>query len=132
MSTLATGTIESKSWDEEPFAGREGAPRLARASGTDRYQGDLEGEAIWQGLTVSHADGSSSFVSLQRVVGRLGGRQGSFVLQGIGTADGAGAKGTWSVVPGSGTDELRGLRGRGGFSPGQGQQFSFTLEYDLG
>ncbi len=58
-------------------------------------------------------DGSASFVGLERVKGDLTGKKGSFVLQHVGRfADGA-AKGTVTVVPGSGTGELVGLSGNG-------------------
>lgn len=41
--------------------------------------------------------------------------KGSFVLQGQETVEKGKIKSTWFVVPGSGTGELSGLRGEGGF-----------------
>jgi hypothetical protein len=35
------------------------------------------------------------------------------------------------VVPGSGTEELGGLRGEGGLASGHAQQYALTLDYDL-
>jgi hypothetical protein len=123
--------MESKSWDQEPFAAHEGAPTLARGFGTDRLAGDLEAESVWQGLTVARPDGSAQFVGLHRVVGRLAGRRGSFVLQSNGTVTPGGVSGSWTVVPGTATGDLRGLRGEGGFAPIDGQKYSFTLRYDF-
>ena len=37
--------------------------------------------------------------------------------------------GEWSVIPGSGTAELAGLRGEGGFVAELGQSASITLDY---
>lgn len=37
--------------------------------------------------------------------------------------------GDWFVIPGSGTDELTGLRGEGGFAAELGQSASITLDY---
>jgi hypothetical protein len=74
---------------------------------------------------------SASYVGLQKVTGRLGGRSGSFVLQLSGTYDGEVARGTWFVVPGSGTGELQTLRGEGGFSAPHGSKESYTLDYDF-
>ncbi|HEV8194253.1 MAG TPA: DUF3224 domain-containing protein, partial [Ktedonobacterales bacterium] len=81
MSTHAEGTIEMKSWEERPYAEAEGTPKLARANGSDRYHGDIEGEATFEYLMMYHDDGAATYVGLERVVGRLGERQGSFVLQ---------------------------------------------------
>jgi len=59
-------------------------------------------------------------------------RSGSFVFETTGSYDGGEARTTWSVVPGSGTDELRGLRGEGSAVAPGGPNGSFTLDYDLG
>jgi len=65
------------------------------------------------------------------VVGRIGGRSGSFVLQLSGTFEDGTVKATWSVVPGSGTNDLRSLRGEGHFAAPSGQSASVTLDYDI-
>lgn len=80
---------------------------------------------------VHRDDGSASFIGLERVVGRLGDRSGSFVLQHTGTFEDGTAKATWIVVPGSGAGELRGLRGEGGFASAHAESYSMTLDYDL-
>jgi len=54
-------------------------------------------------------------VSVQRFRGKLGGRQGTFVLQGSEIIENGKIKATWFVIPGSGTSDLSGLRGEGGF-----------------
>jgi hypothetical protein len=53
------------------------------------------------------------------------------VLQATGTYDGTEARGTWSVVPGTGTGELKQLRGEGSFNAPHGSQMHYTLDYDL-
>jgi hypothetical protein len=47
------------------------------------------------------------------VAGRLGERPGSFVLTGSGTYDGSHARVDYTVVEGSGTGDLAGVRGTG-------------------
>ncbi len=74
---------------------------------------------------------SASFSGLERVVGRIGVRSGSFVLQHNGRFEGDTARSTLSVVPGSGTGDLRGLRGAGSFAWSHGQPGSITLDYDF-
>ena len=77
-------------------------------------------------------DQTADFVGLERVVGRIGDRSGSFVaLHSAGSFDGAAAHGQLSVVPGSGTGELRGLCGNGSFTAPHGGEPSLTLDYDF-
>ena len=76
-------------------------------------------------------DGSASFVGLERVVGSVGGRSGSFVFQHTGTFKGGVATVTLMVVPGSGTGDLHGLSGKGGFTVGHQGPYSITLDYDF-
>ena len=127
----ARATFEVKTWEETPYDPIEGMPKLTRARVTKVFHGDLEGEGKVEYLMLYREDGSASFVGLERVVGRLGGRSGSFVLQHSGTFEGGAAKTTWSVVPGSGTGSLRGLRGQGGFASGHAQSYAITLDYDF-
>jgi uncharacterized protein DUF3224 len=66
---------------------------------------------------------------MERVRGSLGGRKGSFLLQDAGTLVGKTVSGAWFVVPGSGTGELAGLRGEGGFTAELGQRAVIWLDY---
>ena len=134
MTTHATGTFDTKSWEEEPYHEIEGAGKLTRASVTDSFKGDIEGEGRVEYLMAYRDDSFGSFIGLGRVVGRVGDRTGSFVLQHTGTFENGGVRATWAVVPGSGAGELSGLRGEGGYVwDGQHDRPTpFTLEYDLG
>src|SRR5262245_36798238 len=105
-TVTATGTAQSKSWEQTPYAVAEQTPVLAVASGVDIYHGDVEGEGHWRGLTFAGPDGSGELLSMQRMICALGGRSGTFVLRISGTFDGDGARATWEVVPSSGTGEL--------------------------
>lgn len=131
MATHATGTIEMKSWEERPFAETEGAPKLARANGSDLYHGDLEGEASFEYLMMYQDENTANYVGMERFVGRLGDRQGSFVLEITGTFANGVVTAEWHVVSGSGTGELRGVRGSGGFTWKGHHESSITFDYDL-
>ncbi len=78
------------------------------------------------------SDGSATFVGLERVVGRIAGKPGSFVLQRTGVFENGQAKESYSVIPGSTTGELRGLLGDGVSAVGHGTEHPFTLNYELG
>jgi hypothetical protein len=77
------------------------------------------------------SDGSATFVGLERVIGQIRGKAGSFVLQRTGVFENGAAKESYVVVPGSGTGALRGLRGEGASAVGHGTEYPFTLEYEL-
>lgn len=127
----ATGTFKATSWDEKPYAELEGAPKLTHAHVTNSYHGDIEGEGTSDSLMFYGDEGPATYFGFERVVGRLGGRSGSFVLEGTGTWKDGVATTTWSVVPGSGTEQLRGLRGQGGFAAGSGLEVSYSLDYNF-
>ena len=131
MSTHATATFKVKSWDEKPYDEMDGGPKLTRASITKSFTGDIEGEGALEYLMMYRDDGTASFIGLERITGRVGDRAGSFVLEHAGTSDSSIATATWSVVPGSGTGDLRGLKGVGGFSSGHAESYPMTLDYDF-
>ncbi|MDQ6772042.1 MAG: DUF3224 domain-containing protein [Candidatus Dormibacteraeota bacterium] len=129
MATQATGRIDVKTWEETPYGEVEGGPKLVRVAVTETFSGDIVADGEVTFLQVVRGDGSASFVGVERVTGRLGDRSGSFVLQDQGNLEGGAVKGTWFVVPGSGTAELVGLRGEGGFEATLGQSAAIRLDY---
>ncbi|HEX3246017.1 MAG TPA: DUF3224 domain-containing protein [Chloroflexota bacterium] len=131
MKRTANARFAIKGWEEKPYSEAQGLPKLTRATVTKTFSGDIEGESQVEYLMMYRSDGSASFVGLERVVGRLNGKSGSFVLQRIGTFEGGQAKESYSVVSGSGTGELRTLRGEGTSSVGHGSEHPFTLSYEL-
>ncbi len=131
MSARAIGDFEVTAWDEKPYEEIEGGGKLTRAHVMQTTHGDFEGEATTDYLMCYREDSTASYVGLQRVVGRLGGRPGSFVLQVTGAFAGGVASGSLLVLAGSGTGDLRGLRGQGTFEAPIGSRASVTLDYAL-
>ena len=131
MTTHAKATFKVESWDEKPYNETEGELKLTRAGVTKSFQGDIEGKSTLEYLMVYRDDGSASFVGMERVTGSVGGKKGSFVLQHSGTDDGSTTKDNWFVVPGSGTGELRGLRGEGSFISDHKEPFEVTFTYSF-
>ena len=132
MKKTASARFAITSWDEKAYSEGQGLPKLTRASVTKTFTGDVEGEGQVEYLMMYRADGSAAFVGLERVVGRVGGQNGSFVLQRAGVFEGGLAKESYTVVPGSATGELQGLRGEGSTALGHGTEYPFTLSYELG
>jgi Protein of unknown function (DUF3224) len=114
---------EAKTYDQTA------SPALVEVCLTETFTGDIEGESPVRALQVQRDDKSACLVSVQRVSGKLGGRHGTFVLQGSETVENGKIKARWSVVPGSGTGGLSGLRGEGGFEGEFGKGSDGTLDY---
>jgi hypothetical protein len=131
MKKSADARFTIKSWDEKPSGEGEGLPKITRASVTRTFTGGIEGEGRVEYVMMYRSDGSAAFLGLERIAGRLGGRTGSFVLQRIGVFEGGQAKESYSVIPGSGTGELRGIRGEGSSAIGHATEYPFTLNYEL-
>lgn len=125
----ARGTIEVSVWQPDPYDEPAEGPSLVRVQVEETFTGDIEGSGVATFLQVMRADGSASFCGVERVVGSIAGRAGSFVLQDTGTLNGGDVGGTWFVVEGSGTGGLAGLRGEGGFKAQLGQRAEITLDY---
>src|SRR5919201_891261 len=131
MKKSANARFAIKSWDEKPYSEGADLPKLTRATVTKTLTGDIEGEGQVEYLMMYRSDGSATFVGIERIVGRIGGKAGSFVLQRTGTFEGGQATESYSVIPGSATGELRGLRGEGTSAVGHGLEHPFVLNYEL-
>jgi len=131
MTTHANASFKIESWDEKPLSEGTAAPKVTRALVTKSFAGDLEGRSTLEYVLAYGADGSATYVGMERVEGTLGGRSGSFVLEHRGTFEKGSARSTWSVVAGSGTGGLAGLRGRGGATAGHAERNPWTLDYEL-
>ncbi len=80
-----TGLIQVKTYIPTPYDEPPDGPKLVRISVTETFSGDVEGEGTVEFLQAIRSDGSASFVGIERVVGKISGRSGSFVLQDAGT-----------------------------------------------
>ena len=120
-----------KTWDEKPFSEGDNLPKLTRASVAKTFTGDIDGEGQVEYVMMYRGDGSATFVGLERVVGRLGNKTGSFVLQRTGTFENGLAKESYSVIAGSATGDLLGLIGDGNSAVGHGMEHPFELSYEF-
>ena len=131
MSTHASSTFEVQGWDEKTYNEVDGRLKLTRSTVTFAYHGDLEGAGAMEYLMMYRDDASATVIGLERITGKLGGKEGTFVLAHHGGyADGT-ASGQASVVEGSGTGGLEGLRGQGTTMAKQDGTTAFTLDYDF-
>jgi Protein of unknown function (DUF3224) len=123
VAKITVHTSESNPYDQTA------SPALVDVRLNEKFIGDIDGESLVHALQVLRDDHSACLTSMQRFRGKLGGRQGTFVLQGSEIVENGKIKATWFVVPGSATDHLSGLRGEGGFEGQFGKGSDGTLDY---
>jgi hypothetical protein len=129
--TQATGTFEIRSLNEDPVEDRPDGGKLTRAWGDQTFSGDITGDGAVQWVALYRGDKTARLVGLQRIAGSVGGRTGSLVIEAASDFSGASSKGTWTVVPGSGTGDLAGIAGTGSFEAAGGRSVTYALEYTL-
>ena len=130
MKTHASGTFEVKLVPLPTSDTSDGSP-LARMSLDKQFHGDLDatsrGEMLAAGTAVKT---SAGYVAIERVVGTLHGRAGSFVLQHSFTMARGVPRQSITVVPDSGTEELAGLAGSMIITIAGGKH-SYDFEYTI-
>jgi hypothetical protein len=127
--TRANAVITVRTYEPAPYDEPAEGPVLTRIHVKESFSGDVSGDGVVEFLQAAQADGTASFVGIERVSGSLGGRAGTFLLQDAGTVAGNVVSGDWFVIPGSGTGELTGLRGEGAFRANLGEGAQVHLDY---
>jgi len=109
-----------------------GDPMIGRLGLNKTFTGGLNGTSKGQmlGSQSETEPGKGGYVAMERFVGTLDGKKGSFLLQHIGTMDGSNYVMNVSVVPGSGTDELKGISGEFKIKI-EGKKHHYEFEYEL-
>jgi hypothetical protein len=108
-----------------------GDPTIGRMSIEKQFHGDLEATSKGQMLAVQgDVKGSAGYVAMERVIGTVSGRAGTFALQHTGTMN-RGVPGlSVTVVPDSGTGELAGISGTMNIIIADGKH-SYEFEYTI-
>jgi len=113
------------------FSGKDGI-KVARMYLDKTFEGELS--ALSQGemySAVTNTPGSAGYVAIEQVIGKLAGKSGSFLLQHYGIMNQGDAQLKLEVVPDSGSNELKGLKGSMAIRIEDGQHF-YDFEYELG
>ena len=106
-------------------------PTIGRRSADKQFHGDLEATSKGQMLAVmTEINGSAGYVAMERVNGKLHGRNGTFALQHNGTMTRGKPYLIITVVPDSGTGELAGLSGTMTIDIVDGKHF-YKFDYTL-
>lgn len=131
MTTVARGRFTVQMTPQGEPSTQEGVS-LGRMLLDKRFEGDLVGTGQGQMLTaLTPVKGSAGYVAIERFVGSLHGRAGSFVFQHTGTMDQGAQRLSITVVPGSGSGALAGLQGEFRIHLEAGRH-DYEFEYTLG
>ncbi|KJY78691.1 DUF3224 domain-containing protein [Vibrio nigripulchritudo] len=126
-----SGEFEVKLEPMETFAQGVDGVNLGRMSIDKEFKGELSAHSKGEMLsTVTAVKGSAGYVAIEQVVGTLGGKKGSFVLQHYGIMANGSDSLILEVVPNSGSDELQGLVGKMNIRIEEGQHY-YDFEYDF-
>jgi hypothetical protein len=133
----AVATYTPIKWDEEPYEHVSTNMKMTRASVAFAFVGQIEGQASVEYL-MFYRDyderdphkAAASYVGLIRLQGKLNGQSGSFAMEDRGVFEGGTARSILTIIPGSGTAELKGITGKGSYVATQ-KSCNCELEYEL-
>jgi hypothetical protein len=129
----ASGPFDVKMIPQPPKSDDKSESGFGRMLGDKQYHGDLEATAKVEMLASGTGGKGSSgaYVALERVTGRLKGREGSFVLVHTGIMTRGTPQLTIAVVPDSGTGQLAGISGTMTINIAADGKHSYDFKYTL-
>ncbi len=127
----ANTTIKLITVEQHPFSEVEGGMKLAHNNFKMEYHGDLEGEGVLHELWINHTDDTANVYGIERITGSMNGKHGSFVTEHKGKFENGKIIKTMSIVPDSGTGELKGIRGESEIESGPAREFPIVYEYEI-
>lgn len=126
-----TGTYAMEDWQEDIWRDEPSPLKLTRVAAHGAVSGGFTGTARTYYLIAYVTAEKGPYTGYTQFIGTLNGKSGSFTLADTGIFEPASATTSWEIVEDSGTDELTGIRGRGGFKASEGMTFDFEIDYTL-
>ena len=127
MPTRASGLFDVKLTPQS-----SGDESIGRLIIDKKFHGDLEATSKGEMLSAgTETTGSAGYVAVEKVIGTLNGKTGSFILQHSGTMTRGEGRLTVTVVPDSGTGDLAGMTGSMSINITDGKHF-YELDYSVG
>jgi hypothetical protein len=77
VKTRAHAVITVRKYEPAAYDEPAEGPVLTRIHVEESFTGDISGDGLVEFLQAAHADGSASFVGIERVTGAVAGREGS-------------------------------------------------------
>jgi hypothetical protein len=126
MLEHAKGVFTIEVRDDAPAPWEGGA--LTHARWRKRFTGEIDGTSVIEAIMLGLDSGSRVYVGVERFECRLRGKPGAFVLLHNATVHEGRHAMLLTIVDGSGTGELEGIRGAGELYP----DHTFVLTYEIG
>ena len=124
----ATGTFEVKITPQDD---KSDDASMGRMTFDKQWTGDLSGNSKGQMLTGGDLKtGSAGYVAMEKVTATVKGRKGTFIFQHSATMNAGQADLNITVVPGSGTEDLKGISGKLSIKIESGKHF-YDFEYTI-
>jgi hypothetical protein len=128
---IAVATFVLDSFDEEAPYLEDPGVSYARLRIAKTFHGDIEAKSSVEMLSVRAENGGAGYVAVERIVGSVQGRSGSFAVLHVGTMADETQWARWPVVPGSGTADLSRIIGEGRIELTPDGTHEFHLDYEL-
>lgn len=126
----AKGTILHNNWNEQPYNEVAGL-KSTEANIDIEMHGDVEASGKSRSLMQYPTAETCHYAGYTTLTGMLGGRQGSFIIYEVGTWKNGVANSRWEIVEGSGTGDLKGLKGTGSYAAEHDKTVHYEISYEL-
>ena len=128
MTQHATGTFAVKLTPQDD---KTGDASVGRMTFEKQWQGEMQGNSGGQMLTGGDVKtGSAGYVAMEKFTGSVKGRKGTLIVEHAATMTSGKGDLTITVVPSSGTEELKGISGQVTIRIENGKHF-YDFEYTL-
>lgn len=131
MTARATSSFVIDSWQEQPVLDGNGV-KFVRTSIGKTFSGDLVGTSVGEMIMAHAGSDSLAYAGFEQITVSLHGKSGTFVLHHDATMFSGGGSASWTIMNGSGTGELAGLRGKAELTRHDDGSHTLVLDYDLG
>ena len=133
----AKALYEVKKWDEETYQQLSPEMKMTRASVEYAMRGEIACTVNVQYLMfykkfdpADRHKASAVYVGLMKMDGKVSGKSGSFALEDRGTYENGLAKSSLKIIEGSGTGQLKGIKGTAAYHASKAG-FNFELDFAL-
>jgi len=136
-SKKAKATYKVEKWSEETWQTISPEVKMTKASVEFKLEGEIVGKAVVEYLMYypyfdakDPHKSSAEYIGLMHIDGKLNGKSGSFAVDDSGIFEVGTAYSTLRILEGSGTGELKGIKGNGKYRANQeGNHFEVDYEF---
>lgn len=129
MPTL-TSTYQNNTWEQNEYDAPTNGPKLSRVDVKRTFNGEMQGTGEAVLLMCQSTEGNAGYIANEKVICKIAGKSGSFVLQHGATMGSEAHEPFGYIVPGSGTGDFKGMSGSCVWKHDDTQS-SFELTYQL-